>query len=201
MNNFYNVHTWNGENYILNNELLKNAKTLFIKNGFKSTGIRDITNVSKVSIGTFYNYFDSKEDIFLDIFLEENERLNRKISHDFRQKHSLGILRKAILAHISEIEQNPILKVMFDANIRNKILKKLTPEKYRQYELSAKETFMPYLKELQNLNIISDIDPEFIFVILSTVYQINLDKKRIGEQYFPQLTEFIIEAVVNNLKQ
>lgn len=43
------------------------AKKLFIENGFDTTSIQDILNESKISKGTFYNYFSSKNECLIAI--------------------------------------------------------------------------------------------------------------------------------------
>lgn len=45
-------------------QILEAAKTLFAEKGFEATNVRDIINESNLSPGTFYNYFQSKEEIF-----------------------------------------------------------------------------------------------------------------------------------------
>ncbi|HNN00139.1 MAG TPA: TetR/AcrR family transcriptional regulator, partial [Turneriella sp.] len=50
---------------ILNRQqILEAAKTLFAEKGFEATNVRDIIHKSNLSPGTFYNYFQSKEEIF-----------------------------------------------------------------------------------------------------------------------------------------
>jgi len=46
------------------NKLLEAAETAFGENGFHSTSIGDITRRASVALGTFYVYFDSKDEIF-----------------------------------------------------------------------------------------------------------------------------------------
>jgi AcrR family transcriptional regulator len=43
--------------------LLSAARTLFAKQGFEHTAIADITDRADLGVGSFYNHFDSKEDM------------------------------------------------------------------------------------------------------------------------------------------
>ena len=47
--------------------ILSVSKDIFISNGFQKTSIRDIANQSGVSLGNIYNYFASKDEIFLSV--------------------------------------------------------------------------------------------------------------------------------------
>ncbi len=47
--------------------ILDAAFTLFCEKGFEATNVRDIIRDSGLSAGTFYNYFQSKEEIFEEL--------------------------------------------------------------------------------------------------------------------------------------
>ncbi|MBY9084118.1 helix-turn-helix transcriptional regulator, partial [Paenibacillus sp. HN-1] len=53
------------------------AKELFSAKGFKETNISEITKKAGMAVGTFYNYYSSKEKLFMDIFLEENAKMKQ----------------------------------------------------------------------------------------------------------------------------
>lgn len=47
------------------NKILEAAVSLFHQKGYQATAIADIMNEADLGIGTFYNYFASKEDVLL----------------------------------------------------------------------------------------------------------------------------------------
>jgi AcrR family transcriptional regulator len=51
-------------------QLVGAARTIFERDGFVASRITDIADEAAVSHGTFYTYFDSKEDIFLAVLRE-----------------------------------------------------------------------------------------------------------------------------------
>lgn len=56
------------------------ALRLFSKRGFDQVSIRDICREAKVSVGTFYHYFDSKEHVFLERYTQQADELTRCFS-------------------------------------------------------------------------------------------------------------------------
>ncbi len=50
--------------------LLKAAKEIFFENGYRNITIKDITDRARVSIGTFYIYFDNKISIYKSVLYE-----------------------------------------------------------------------------------------------------------------------------------
>lgn len=59
--------------------ILKEAKTLFIKNGYNGTTIRDIAKASETNVAMVNYYFQSKYNLFEIIFEEAIEILTQKI--------------------------------------------------------------------------------------------------------------------------
>lgn len=59
--------------------LMTAAHDVFVANGYKKTNIADITTKAGMAVGSFYNYFESKEDIFLRVFVEENTRVRQRV--------------------------------------------------------------------------------------------------------------------------
>lgn len=55
--------------------LLAAGKTVFERDGFLQARISDIATEAGVSYGSFYHYFDSKEELFLEIASEVEVRL------------------------------------------------------------------------------------------------------------------------------
>lgn len=55
------------------------AHELFSKNGYKSTNIANIAKKAGISVGAFYKYYDSKDAIFVDCYIRENESMRKKL--------------------------------------------------------------------------------------------------------------------------
>lgn len=58
-------------------QLVAAARTTFEKDGFAATRITDIADAAGVAHGTFYTYFDSKEEIFREVVVTVRESMLR----------------------------------------------------------------------------------------------------------------------------
>ena len=58
------------------------AYDIFSKKGYKATGISEIAKQAGVAVGSFYNYYDSKEAIFLAVYTEENNRIRQRLMRE-----------------------------------------------------------------------------------------------------------------------
>src|SRR2546421_4428839 len=61
-------------------KLLAAARRVFAEKGLGEATARDIVRETDLATGTFYNYFDSKEDAFRALLAELAERARRAVS-------------------------------------------------------------------------------------------------------------------------
>jgi AcrR family transcriptional regulator len=88
--------------------VLEVAHQLFIDNGFQATSIQDIIENSGISKGTFYNYFSSKNELFIVLFKSiqkkfENDRDELLIGKD---PCDIEIFIKQIEVQMKEIKKD-----------------------------------------------------------------------------------------------
>lgn len=62
------------------------AISLMEQKGFANTTILEISKTAGVSVGTFYNYFSSKEEIFYDIFKKGDEYFEQTVARNLKNR-------------------------------------------------------------------------------------------------------------------
>lgn len=60
-------------------QLLQAAHHVFSQKGYKGANIAAIAKEAKIAVGSFYKYFDSKEEIFIEIYVTQNDLVRNKI--------------------------------------------------------------------------------------------------------------------------
>src|SRR6185312_3572892 len=99
-------------------QVLLTAQRLFVEKGFSATSIQDILDESRISKGTFYNYFTSKNECLMAMLENARDeatvrRQELLIGRDISDK---GILAEQILVRMRvNREQNliPIFEAVF----------------------------------------------------------------------------------------
>ena len=69
------------EKEVIRKQLLEKGSHCFSRYGLKKTGIEDITNLAGIGKGTFYNFFNSKEELFVEV-LKHEVNIRRKFMDD-----------------------------------------------------------------------------------------------------------------------
>lgn len=125
---------------ILNRQqILEAAKTLFAEKGFEATNVRDIIHESRLSPGTFYNYFQSKEEIFAVLTDEIIDEVRTQIQESYKN------------VRMDRSEINKSLKKFFQIFLGNpRLMKFLSRNQSYLRELRSKGRFDGMLSDLEH---------------------------------------------------
>ena len=180
------------------------ARSLFIQKGFKKTNISEITKIAGIAVGTFYNFYSSKEEIFMDVFLKEDQELKKKImtSIDFDREVFI-VLREMIPQLLGGMKENPILVEWYKKENFKDIIKKVG-EPYVENS-SVEDVFYPFFLDVVGKwqsqgKIDPDRDREYILALFNSVALIDVHRDEIGEEYFPRLLEDLIWFIAKGLE-
>lgn len=102
-------------------QIIQAARELFIKQGFGNTSIMDIIEAAKISKGTFYNHFSSKNECLIAILEESRDELtNARRELALNQNPSdINVLidQISLIFHLSRKENfTQMFSTTFDSN-------------------------------------------------------------------------------------
>lgn len=89
------------------------AIRIFGRTGFNAAKITDIAAEAGVATGTLYNYFSSKEDIFLSILDDGRERLRAQVEQCVSLEDPLTRLRELIRVMFEFLEEHGGLFIIY----------------------------------------------------------------------------------------
>lgn len=177
------------------------GKELFSSKGFKDTNVSDITKMAGMAVGTFYSYYSSKEKLFIEIFLKENEKLKKSLESVNLDADPVKAVKEIMSLNFIGISSNPILKEWYNRDLFSKLEK----EFYEQGGLKS-------ISELMNSGTVelirkwkiegkirSDMDDDLILAIFNAIPFIDIHKEEIGLKYFPQIIDYLMEFIMKGL--
>ncbi|WP_320047301.1 helix-turn-helix domain-containing protein [uncultured Ilyobacter sp.] len=113
------------ENGVKRDLIVEAARKTFVKQGYTATTIEDIARSGSISKGTFYNYFKSKEEIFVYILnldvRERREKFEKILNLDLSLKKKYRYICREYLKDCFEAPDMSLyrLKVLFSNNIKD----------------------------------------------------------------------------------
>jgi AcrR family transcriptional regulator len=182
-------------------DILKCGRELFSSKGFKDTNISEIAKMAGIATGTFYNYYPSKDKLFMDIFMEENEKLKRSIMEFINLEASpLDVMKEMMSLNVKGMTSNPILKEWYNRDVFNKIEQSFRNENGIDGVEFLYNSFIEVVKKWQHEGKVrSDMDAEMIMAIFSALVNVDTHKEEIGLKYFPRVLEYLAEFTMNEL--
>ena len=177
------------------------AKELFSTKGFKDTNISEITKKAGMAVGTFYNYYASKEKLFMDIFLEENAKLKRHCiqSIDLSQA-PLVVVEQMLKLNAEGIQSNPILREWYNRSVFEKIQQAYCEENGADSVDFLYDSFYELVTLWQSQGKMrKDISRKMIMMIFAAIINIDTHKEEIGLEYFPELQRVMTELIMKSL--
>jgi AcrR family transcriptional regulator len=183
--------------------IYKAGKALFSSNGFKNTNVSDITKAAGMATGTFYNYYPSKDKLFMEIYMEENVALKKSIMDAVDPEGDpMDVVKVMMVLNLKGINTNPILREWYNRDVFNRIEQIYREESGIDNFHFLYDSYIDIVKKWQaEGKMRSDIDREMIMAIYSALINIDTHKEEIGLQYFPQLMEHMADFVMKGLTE
>jgi AcrR family transcriptional regulator len=181
-------------------DIFNAGRELFYSKGFKDTNVSDITKNAKVGVGTFYNYYSSKEELFLEIYIKESEKHKVRVMQSINlNDEPLMVAKELVEMNVSAMDSNRILKEW-----NNKDLVKELEQHYRKESKNKGDFFHNFYIDIIKKwkaegKIRNDIDNDLLLAFFDTLEHIDTHKEEIGIQHFPQLMQYLVEFIMKGL--
>ncbi|MUG68358.1 MULTISPECIES: TetR/AcrR family transcriptional regulator [Paenibacillus] len=176
------------------------GKDLFSAKGFKKTNIKEIAEHAGIGVGTFYNYYASKEQLFIEIYKQENKKLKNRLtkSLDLTQE-PVHIISQLLKENQEAIHANPILKEWYNQDFYKELERHYRDEDSQSMD-SVRDFYLSLLRKWKQQGMIrEDVDEELLPVFFDSLVCIDMHKDEIGIEHFPKAMQYLIEFIITGL--
>lgn len=193
-----------GVSYLINKkaEIFNSGRELFYSKGFKDTNVSEIAKMAGIGVGTFYNYYSSKEELFLEVYIKENEDLKKRLfaSIDLNED-PVTLVTKIVTQNAIEMNSNLILKEWYNKELFSKLEQYFYKRGgFENIEELTRGGVAELLKKWKaEGKIRDDLDDDLIIAIFHSIPFIDLHKSEIGIQHFPHILFYITEFVMKGI--
>lgn len=185
-------------------DIINSGRELFYSKGFKYTKVSDIAKMAGVSVGTFYNYYSSKDKLFLEIYIKESEDIKKRMVESIDlNEDPIMMVTKFVTQNISAMNSNLILKEWYNRDLFSKLKQYFREqgglESINKFLHSGKVELNKKWKAEGKIR--DDIDDELISAMFNSILYIDIHKSKIGIQHFPQILHYITEFIIKGLTE
>ena len=173
------------------------AYDVFSKKGYKATGISEIARQAGVAVGSFYNYYESKEAIFLDIYIDENNRVRQAMIEELDWEiDMIDLIGQLFAQSRTLVSSNKILAEWYNPAIADEL-----HSYYSSEEGKVANPFHQFLvKTFTNRMQAEGYSPEKIQDILPVYNLFYYMDMHITEKDFPDISKTVEILATNFIK-
>lgn len=181
--------------------LLAEGRELFARYGLQKTTIADLTDAVDIANGTFYQFYDSKMDLYVEILDREGERILPEILAPLEEHDDPETAIVAFLTGLmDEIETNPLIeRLLVDPEEMNRLREYHTEAELEADRRESLSYFLPYVESWYEAGEVHGPSPELIANAIRAVSFLTLHRRDIGEEQYRETRDLVIRAVARGL--
>jgi TetR/AcrR family transcriptional regulator len=184
-------------------ELMVAGRELFAQYGPRKTTIADLTDAVGIANGTFYRFFDSKEELYFEVVQREGHELadelvaNSLAAEDDPER----AIRRFLRLLVETMEENKLFQQLLDGDELARMMRTMDDLSDEELEARRAASFayvLPYVERWQAEGTIRDGDPYAIVGTMGVVKFLPLYREQFGE-YYPAVCDTLIETIAAGL--
>ncbi|WP_323675175.1 TetR/AcrR family transcriptional regulator [Halorubellus sp. PRR65] len=185
-------------------DLVATGRELFERYGLSKTTIADLTAPVGIANGTFYQFFDSKETLFLEVLDREGERLLPELlapfedgAHDDPEAVIVAFLTRLM----DEIETNPLVRqLLVDVDDLQRLRDVHTDTELEAERQESLAYFLPYVEAWYETGDVDGPDAETVANAIRAVSLLTLHIEDLGGgETYRETRDLVVEAVAKGL--
>jgi AcrR family transcriptional regulator len=128
--------------------LRETGRELFARYGLDKTAISELTEAAGIGKGTFYQFYDSKDELYLEILEAYSEEVAPRLVGNSFEAHDDP--EKAITAFLDEImdefESNPLIHQIIVEDQLDRLRSQYSDDEIEAERERSIEYFLPYIE-------------------------------------------------------
>lgn len=188
------------ERGIIRQKLLEKGWQLFEIYGLKKTTVDEITQATGIAKGSFYNFFQSKEELFFEIF-EEEEHFREQMLADLITANLSAeeALRQVLKQSLELVASSKIFAKMYEPGVYEQLLRKLPPERLNRHQENDLQAGIEFVRHFQEKSNLKQSDPEIIIALFRAIFTVTFHKNEIGPDVYPAVIDLLVDVVAKGL--
>jgi AcrR family transcriptional regulator len=177
--------------------LLERGRELFEQYGLKKTSVEELARAAGISKGAFYLFFNSKEELFLEI-LESFEREFRaaifESAYHQGDKSSREKFKRMLTQAFVTWDSYRLLKRLDTAEYEI-LLRRLPPDRVRAHVQNDDAFVTDVLAQLKQSGVPISRDPHAVSGLMKALFFVSLHKDDFGSDAYPDIMRVLIDII------
>lgn len=182
-------------------QLRETGRDLFARYGLRKTTIAELTDPADIAQSTFYQFYDSKEALYVELLEEESEEIVERVLAASFEAHEDP--ERAIAAFLTEmravLETNPLVRRLVLEDELDRLRAQFTEAELEADRRSSVAYFLPYVESWFEAGRLRGPDPETVAHAIRAVTLLTLHETDVGRERYDAVMDLLCEAVAAGL--
>ena len=184
----------------IRDQIVEAGREQFARQGLKKTSIEDLTRPARIAKSSFYGFFGSKEELYMELLMEERGRLRGEISAVSLAGDGRNAVERFLRSVVREFETNPLTRrLATHPEEWQTVTRRVSPEVMKANVEDSTDAVSYFIREGQEAGVVADGDPEVLAGVIRSVVVLSIHKEDIGREIYPEVLEKMIRLVADGL--
>ncbi len=181
--------------------ILKTGKKLFSQYGLRKTSVHDITTACSIGKGSFYSFYSSKEELYIEIIAIEEEKIHNYIIKTLTESNDsvLEVLKQILIKLFRRIQEDNLFMSSIEQGYLFKMWTSISSENKNGFLLRDIVLSRKIIKILEKKNIMSKVTAEEFAGITRGLFLLMMHENIIGKDQYDRVRNIYIESLFNNI--
>lgn len=186
-------------------ELIEVGREKILTYGLKKTNVEDITEPVGIAKSSFYLFFNSKAELYLEVMRHEVDEFTESLENELD-----GIddpregFERLCWCYKAFVENNPLVQQLFRDDDYRMFRDSVPPERLAEIEEEGVAEIVPYIESFQKRSdgLLAECDPVTVLGMIGTIELLALhreDYEEYDDGYYERVQELLITTLTRGL--
>ena len=184
-------------------DLIETGRELFLRWGPEKTNVADVTDEVGIAKSTFYRFFDSKSELYFEVFVRERDDFLDALTTELGGVEDAETgLRTLFEVYFTWIEQSPPIQRVVLENEYEAVYRNVSEEAVAEEMDVMLDTLAPILEAWQRDGEMRAVDPLPFFGLMKSIGLLALYQEEFGEygeDWYAEIRELLLDSVAKGL--
>lgn len=190
------------EKRIIRQQMREKSKRLFELHGLRKTSIDDITQAAGISKGAFYQFYESKEVLFLEIMEQmESELRESVLAHALLPKENARQnVRRILRSFLLTYDAYPLLKHFTQSDF-DYLVRKLPTERVQAHTNRDAKFLESFIKKIKREGIPLKVSPRVSINLIWSMFLVSLHRHEFGEDDYAETMKIMTDLIAGYITE
>lgn len=184
-------------------QLLEKGKIEFEEKGFKNIKVSDLAASVGIATGSFYSFYESKEELFYEVILNEFKKLEPLFESVFQKKEDPKFMIKVFMENaVMGFNKGSFNKIAYDSEVYEILSKKINKDKLEYAYYYAVNLLKGHLEQWQKEELLPKTLDLNVTVRLMTIVLFDIsnhNNMEYTEEFHKKMVSTVIDYFVEGI--